>query len=238
MDERSNERSKLKGPQANLTGFLVPDSSDDEGAYAPPGFMSPSYADASPGFMSPSYAAASPGFSSPSYAAASPGFMSPGSASSQKNRCLHNLRKDTCKKCWKEYNDDRISKGFAPEARGIFCKHGINKFTKKKCAECNAYSGQDTMQFQQPTGVIPDSARMFEPPIPKSAGLSFSPLEASQVNPVNKNLFGPRVFYSSDEGEMGGGRRKYRKSSKKSKRKSSKKSKRKSSRKARKLTRR
>ena len=177
---------------------------------------------------SPGYAAASPG------SASSAGFGSPGSVSSQKNRCPHNLRKDTCKQCWKEYNDDRISKGLAPEARGIFCKHGINKFTKK-CTECNAYSGQDTMQFQQPTGVIPDSARMFEPPIPKSAGLSFSPLEASQINPVNRNLFGPRVFYSSDEGEMGGGRRK---SSKKSKRKSSKKSKRKSSKNAKKLKRR
>jgi len=183
------------------------------------------------GFLVPGSASSTPGFSSPGSAGfGSPGFSSP----SQKNRCPHNLRKDTCKQCWKEYNDDRISKGLAPEARGIFCKHGINKFTKK-CAECNAYSGQDTMQFQQPTGVIPDSARMFEPPIPKSAGLSFSPLEASQINPVNRNLFGPRVFYSSDEGEMGGGRRK---SSKKSKRKSSKKSKRKSSKKAKKLKRR
>ena len=217
-----DERSKLKGPQADLTGFLVPDSSDDEGAYAPPGFMSPSYAAASPGFVSPGSAAASPGFSSPSYAAASPGFMSPGSASSQKNRCPHNLRKDTCKQCWILYNDDRISKGLAPEARGIFCKHGINKFTKK-CAECNAYSGEDTMQFQQPTGVIDDSARTFYPPIPNSAGLSFSPLEVSQVNPVNKNLFGTRAYYSNDDGEMGGGRRKYRKSSNKSKRKSAKK---------------
>ena len=216
-----DERSKLKGPQADLTGFLVPDSSDDEGAYAPPGFMSPSYAAAQPSFSSPG-------------SAAQPSFSSPGSASSQKNRCPHNLRKDTCKQCWKEYNDDRISKGLAPEARGIFCKHGINKFTKK-CAECNAYSGEDTMQFQQPTGVIHDSARTFYPPIPNSAGLSFSPLEVSQVNPVNKNLFGTRAYYSSDEGEMGGRRRK---SSKKSKRKSSKKSKQKSSRKAKKSTRR
>lgn len=194
----------LLGEERDLSGFLVPGSASSAGF-------------------------GSPGFSSPGSA----GFGSPGSASSQK-RCPHNLRKDTCKQCWKEYNDDRISKGLAPEARGIFCKHGINKFTKK-CAECNAYSGQDTMQFQQPTGVIPDSARMFEPPIPKSAGLSFSPLEASQINPVNRNLFGPRAFNDSDEGEMGGGRRK---SSKKSKRKSSKKSKRKSSKKAKKLKRR
>ena len=210
MEYKSDD--DLLGEERDLSGFLVPGS-----------------ASSTPGFSSPG-SVASPGFSSPGFAAASPGFSSP----SQKNRCPHNLRKDTCKQCWKEYNDDRISKGLAPEARGIFCKHGINKFTKK-CAECNAYSGQDTMQFQQPTGVIPDSARMFEPPIPKSAGLSFSPLEASQVNPVNRNLFGPSVFNDSDEGEMGGGRRK---SSKKSKRKSSKKSKRKLSKKAKKLKRR
>lgn len=206
MEYKSDD--DLLGEERDLSGFLVPGSAG--------------------------YAASTPGFSSSG--SAQPSFSSPGSVSSQKNRCPHNLRKDTCKQCWKEYNDDRISKGLAPEARGIFCKHGINKFTKK-CAECNAYSGQDTIQFQQPTGVIPDSARMFEPPIPKSAGLSFSPLEASQINPVNRNLFGPRVFYSSDKGEMGGGRRKSskkpkRKSYKKSKRKSSKKSKRKSSRKA------
>ena len=43
-----DERSKLKGPQADLTGFLVPDSSDDEGAYASPSFSSPGYAAAHP----------------------------------------------------------------------------------------------------------------------------------------------------------------------------------------------
>ena len=88
------------------------------------------------------------------------------------------------------------------------------------------------MQFQQPTGVIPDSARMFEPPIPKSAGLSFSPLEASQVNPVKKNL-----SYNDSDDEMGGGRKKSSKKSKSKARKSSKKSSRKSSRKARKSSR-
>jgi hypothetical protein len=84
----------------------------------------------------------------------------------------------------------------------LACSHGFRLGT---CSQCKKQ------------GVIPESARMFEPPIPKSAGLSFSPLEASEVNPVNKNLFGTKAFYSSDEGEMreGGGRRKYRKSSKK-----------------------
>jgi hypothetical protein len=73
------------------------------------------------------------------------------------------------------------------------------------------------------------------PPIPNSAGL-----EASEVPPpVTRNPFETRVFDSSgDKMREGGGKRKYIKSSKKSKRKSSKKSKKKSSRKARKLTRR
>jgi hypothetical protein len=216
--EYKSDDDLLSGPQLGLSGFLDPETA---------------------------YASAPPGFSSPGSASAA-SFGSP----SRKNICPHGRRKDTCKECWKQYNDDRISKGLEPEAFGIFCKHGINKFMKNSCTnpECIkqrgkliAYAGQEseprvTMQFLQPTGVIPDSARMFEPPIPKSAGLSFSPLEASQVNPVTRNLFETRVFDSSDD-EMreGGGRRK---SSKKSKRKSSKKSKRKLSKKAKKLKRR
>ena len=121
------------------------------------------------------------------------------------------------------------------------CACGV--YRNGSCQVCKDRQQTLTTSTNLPTGVIPDSARMFEPPIPKSAGLSFSQLEVSQVNPVNKNLFGTKAFYSSDESDEGemrkrGGRRKYRKSSKKSKRKSSKKSKKKSSRKARKLTRR
>ena len=211
MDGYNSEDDLLSGPQRGLSGFL--ETSDA-------------------------------GFGSPVSAAAA-GFGSPGSASSQKKRCPHNLRKDACRKCWSEYNADRISKGLAPEAWGIFCKHGINKFTKSctnpECVEQRGksivYTSQEpeprvTSQFQQPTGVIPDSARMFEPPIPKSAGLSFSPLEVSQVNPVKKNL-----SYNDSDDEMGGGRRKYSKKSKSKARKSSKKSSRKSSRKARKSSR-
>ena len=210
MDGYNSEDDLLSGPQRGLSGFL--ETSDA-------------------GF-------GSPGFGSPGSAAAA-GFGSPGSASSQKKRCPHNLRKDACRKCWNQYNADRISKGLAPEAWGIFCKHGINKFTKSctnpECVEQRGksivYTDQEpesrgTMQFQQPTGVIPDSARMFEPPIPRSAGLSFSPLEASQVNPVKKNLFGSSVFDNSDD-EMSGGRRKSSKKSKRKARKSSKKSKKK-----------
>lgn len=223
--EYNSDDDLLSGPQLGLSGFLDPETASAS-ASAPSGFSSPGSASAA-------------------------SFGSPGSASSRKNICPHGRRRDTCKECWKQYNDDRISKGLEPEAFGIFCKHGINKFMKNSCTdpECIkqrrkpvAYSGQEseprvTMQFLQPTGVIPSSARTFEPPIPKSAGLSFSRLEASEVTPVTRNLFETRVFDSSDD-EMRerGGRRKYRKSSKKSKRKSSKKSKRKSSRKARKLT--
>jgi hypothetical protein len=125
-------------------------------------------------------------------------FTSHESASSQKKRppCIHGLRKDTCKTCWHQYNADRVSKGLEPEARGIFCKHGINKFTIHPCMnpECMEkrkknveYVGESL--FQQPSGVIPDSARMFYPSIPNSAGLSFSELKAYEVKPTNKKLF-------------------------------------------------
>jgi hypothetical protein len=213
MEYKSDD--DLLGEERDLSGFLVPGSS----------------------------AVASPGFSSPGSAGfGSPGFSSPRAT----DICKHGNKSNSCKQCFNEFNEDRKLKGLAPIAWGIFCKHGINKYKPtNKCPyiECNekrpytktfAHSAEESQPLYQ-QGVIPDSARMFEPPIPKSAGLSFSPLEASQVNPVNRNLFGPRVFYSSDEGEMGGGRRK---SSKKSKRKSSKKSKRKSSKKAKKLKRR
>ena len=182
--------------------------------------------------------------------AAAAGFGSPRAT----DICKHGNKSNSCKQCFNEFNEDRKLKGLAPIAWGIFCKHGINKYKPtNKCPylECNekrpytktfAHSAEESQPLYQ-QGVIPKSAQMFEPPIPNSAGLSFSPLEVSQVNPVNKNLFGTRAFYSSDEGEMGGGRRKSskkskRKSSKKSKRKFSKKSKRKSSKKAKKLKRR
>jgi len=90
-------------------------------------------------------------------------------------------------------------------------------YREPSCTRCNqAKAALESMQ-QQPTGVIPSEARTFEPPIPNSAGLSFSQLDSTEVNPVKKTLF----RYDDDDG-MTGGRRK---SSKKSKKKSSKKSK-------------
>jgi hypothetical protein len=268
MDERSNLKghSKLKGPQANLTGFLVPDSSDDEGAYASPGFMSPSYAAASPGFSSLD-SAAYPDFMSPSSSAypssaAYPDFMSLGSAAypsspvrddldpSELNSylvpeywssaalpssaaatgfgspasagfvppnatdiCTHRKRSDSCKDCFIEFNEDRKLKGLPPIGRGYYCKHGTNKYKKtNKCPypECNEKRPY-TKTFAPPSAEEPQPLYQH---IPESARTQYPPI--------------PQNF------SHGGGRRKYRKSSKKSKRKSSKKSKRKSYRKARK----
>ena len=108
-------------------------------------------------------------------------------------------------------------------------------YREPSCTRCkNAREALDIMQRMQlqPPGFIPPEARTFEPPIPNSAGLSFSPLVSTELKPVKKTL-----FEEDSDDEMNGGRRKYRKSSKKLKRKSSKKlkkSKRKSSKKARK----
>ena len=182
------------------------------------------------------------------------GFTSPGLK--MKSVCPHGKKRNSCRECFNEHNASRKLQGLEPESWGIFCKHGINKYSSNACIDpkCNekrpytktfvTHSGEEPQSpYQQ--GVIPDSARMFEPLVPKSAGLSFSSLEASEVNPIKKNLFGTRAFYSSDDDEMsqGGGRRKAskkqkKKSAKKSKKKSAKKSKKKSSRKGRKLTRR
>jgi len=215
--EYDSDDDLLSGPERDLNGFIIPGQYD---------------------FGSPGSASAV-GFGSPGSASAV-GFGSPRSI----DICKHGKRTNSCKKCFNDFNAYRMAQGLQPIAWGIFCKHGINKYKMtNKCPdpECNKRrtdaKGIVVGEEPQPTnlqGVIPESARTFEPPVPNSAGLSFSPLEVSQVLPVKKNLFGTKVFDSSSEEEMGGGgRKKYRKSSKKSKRKSSKKSKRKSSRKAR-----
>lgn len=209
MSGYNSDDDLLGGPQRDLSGFLVPETS--------PGFTSPGTA-AAVGFTSPG-TAASVGFTSPGTAAAV-GFTSPGSTSSQKKRppCPHGLRKDTCKTCWQQYNDDRVLKGLAPEARGIFCKHGINKFTTHPCRNPECMEQRKVpfdLQFT-PTGVIPENARMFEPPVPNSAGLSFSELQASEVKPLHKKLF------DDDDEKMSGGSKISRKSYKKTVRKSKK----------------
>ena len=116
------------------------------------------------------------------------------------------------------------------------CAHGV--YRNGSCQVCNDRQQTLTNSTNPPTGVIPTSARMFEPPVPYSAGLSFSPLEASLITPVRRNLYETESFDS--ESEMTGGRKKYRKSKRKV-RKSSRKSKRKvrkSSRKSKKSTKR
>lgn len=201
----------FEGPQPGLTGFLEPDDV---------------------GFGSPvSSSAATAGFGSPASASASSaGFGSPGSASSQKKMCPHGVRKGTCRDCFNQYNADRVSKGLEPEAWGTFCKHGISKFTRIPCTDPECMKKRELPfdpQFK-PTGYIRDSDRMFEPPVPNSAGLSFSNLEASEINPVRRDL--SKMFESSDD-EMRGGKRR---SSKKLKRRSSKQLKRRSSKKLKK----
>lgn len=188
MSGYNSDDDLLGGPQRDLSGFLVPETS--------------------------------PGFTSPGSAAAV-GFTSPGSASSQKKRppCPHGLRKDTCKICWQQYNADRVSKGLEPEARGIFCKHGINKFTTHPCRNPECMEQRKVpfdLQFTS-TGVIPENARMFEPPVPNSAGLSFSELQASEVKPLHKKLFN-----DDDDEKMSGGSKSSRKSYKKTVRKAKK----------------
>lgn len=162
------------------------------------------------------------------------GFGSPGSASSQKKMCPHGLRKGTCRDCFNQHNADRVSKGLKPEAWGTFCKHGISKWTRVRCTDPECVKNRELPfdpQFK-PTGYIPDSDRMFEPPVPKSAGLSFSNLEASEINPVRRDL--SKMFgYDSDDEMKGGNRR----SSKKLKRRSSKKLKKRSSKKLKKKAR-
>ena len=208
MDYSSDE-DLLGGPQQDLTGFLVPES-----------------------------------------AASAAGFSSPGSALRARDQCHHDRKRNSCRECWEEYNASRISQGLEPVAFGIFCKHGINKFTKFKCNDPECINTRPYV-YKSPTsamrmraeqsphplyqqGVIPESARMFEPPIPKSAGLSFSELQSTEVKPVSRNLF------SELEMEQDGGSKSYRKSAKKLKKKSRKSSRKvkRSSRKARRSSRR
>ena len=190
---------------------------DDGGERNLTGFLAPPPL-ISAGVGSPASAA---NFVSP----ASPGF---GSASKIRTKiiCPHgSKRPDACKLCWLS------RQGQGPTAFGIYCKHGINKYTVQcESPECNVTRDYTTRQVfthrgdeAQPPfreGVIPRDAEMFEPPIPTipEPQLQFQPNQ----NPIKMDGDG-----------MDGGRKKYRKSAKKS----SKKSKKKSSRKVRKSSR-
>jgi len=252
MNDDPFEGNPFKGPHYGVLskeagGFLQYDS--DENAL--PNLMSPITASALPssaaaalpssaaaaGFGSPSSAA---GFGSPSSAA---GFGSP-PATGSPNTCQHGRRKDICKNCW------QLKQMKGPTANGIFCKHGLNRHNKKlrgilcgdpECDETRGYTPREFVthktSFQPPStqqGVI--ETQTSEPPIPNSVGFS----QFTAATPVRRhNLFGTKVFDSSDdENGMFGGRKKYRKSKRKV-RKSSRKSKRKvkkSSGKSKKLT--
>ena len=177
------------------------------------GFLVPS-SDANLGVMSPglAYSSTPVPFGSPSSAPSSAPIYAPGSTSTSVPVPFG-------------------SPGYSTNP--LACQyHG---YREPSCTRCkNAREALDIMQRMQlqPPGFIPPEARTFEPPIPNSAGLSFSPLVSTELKPVKKTL-----FEEDSDDEMNGGRRKYRKSSKKLKRKSSKKlkkSKRKSSKKARK----
>ena len=188
-------------PEVDLGGFLVPNSANS-------GVMSPGLASSSTPVTSSASSYTTVPFGSPSSAPGSAPSSAPGSASSSVPVPFG-------------------SPGYSTNPSA--CQyHG---YREPSCTRCNeAKAALASMQLP-PTGVIPPQARMFDPPIPGSAGLSFSPLVSTELNPVKKTLF--RAY---DKDEMKGGRRKYRKSSMKLKRKSSKKfkkSKRKSSMKAR-----
>ncbi len=178
------------------------------------GFLVPPSSNANSGVMYPGLA---PGLSSSSVSSSAPApFGSPGSPGSPGSTSVP---------------VPFGSPGYSTNP--LACQyHG---YREPSCTRCkNAREALDIMQRMQlqPPGFIPPEARTFEPPIPNSAGLSFSPLVSTELKPVKKTL-----FEEDSDDEMNGGRRKYRKSSKKLKRKSSKKlkkSKRKSSKKARK----
>ena len=243
MNDDPFEGNPFKGPHYGVLskeagGFLQYDS--DENAL--PNLMSPITASALPSSAAaalPSSAAAA-GFGSPSSAA---GFGSP-PATGSPNTCQHGRRKDICKNCW------QLKQMKGPTANGIFCKHGLNRHNKKlrgilcgdpECDETRGYTPREFVthktSFQPPStqqGVI--ETQTSEPPIPNSVGFS----QFTAATPVRRhNLFGTKVFDSSDdENGMFGGRKKYRKSKRKV-RKSSRKSKRKvkkSSGKSKKLT--
>ena len=185
----------FEGPQPGLTGFLEPDDT-----------------------------AAAAGFGSPG-SAASAGFGSPDSVSVPKKMnsiCEHgNKKRGACKKCFDDFNAERVMNGREPVKWGFFCKHGLWKWGPKpcqdpECSEMKPYTPRKLKstfdpQFK-PTGYINPKDRQFEPPVPKSAGLSFSRLESSQVFPVSRTLFRTKgVFDSSSEDELSGGRKSSRK---------------------------
>ena len=184
--EENYDYDLLNGLEQDLSGFLIPES------------------------------ASAAGFGSPASAAGSSSLKT---SLKMTEACHHDTKRNSCRECFNEQNALRISQGLEPVAWGIFCKHGINKYTSKcpypECKITRPYIyksppptyAMHTEQSHQPQeqGFNPESARMFEPPIPSSAQLS------DEIKPVNRNLF--------SQMEKKGGRKSYRKSAKKLKRK-------------------
>jgi len=198
----------------------------------------------SAGFGSPS-SAVSAGFGSPSSAVSAAGFGSPSSAASTGHRynCQHGVRKDTCMKCW-GLIQERSEK---PTAWGIFCEHGYNKHHLKSQGKFCVYpecSSNTMRNYTQRKGST-DSTNEFNTHMenmenmeiqdhPFTQGVITSEMTVLEPKPKPVKLFDHIGAFEDDDDELGGGRKKYRKSVKKSSKKYSKKSKKKSSRKARK----
>lgn len=187
--DSDDEYNKNFGNPAGLTGFLDAEDVDDSIVYTP---------------------------SSASAASSAPGSATPGSAVSPAYmilKCKHGLKRNSCSQCFKEHNELRKSLGYSePEAWGIFCKHGRNKYVNKRLAK------------KDPSGLGPcgDPECIATKPYEyQQQRLEYAANPEQQVPSANlpslkpTNLFGTKVFYSSDEDEMGGGgrgKRKYRKS--------------------------
>ena len=227
----NSEDDLLSGPQRGLSGFLeTSDAGFGFPAAAAPAAAAP--AAAAPAAAAPAAAAA--GFASPAAAAAgfgspgSAGFGSPSSAASAYMvlKCKHGLKRNSCSKCFQKQNELIESLGYAPKGWGIFCKHGHNKYVNKRLAKkdpsglgrCGDPECIATKPYEYKR--VEDLEDLEDLGNPEEQGSS---ADVPNVKPFN--LFGTKVFYDSDNGDMGGGgEKKYRKlrSVKKSKRSSRK----------------
>jgi hypothetical protein len=228
----NSEDDLLSGPQRGLSGFL--ETSDAGFGFPAAAAAAPAAAAAAAAAPAAAAAAAAAGFASPAAAAA--GFASPGSAASayMALKCNHGLKRNSCSKCFQTQNELRESLGDAPKGWGIFCRHGFNKYVNKALAKKDPSGlgrcGDPECIATKPYKRVEHLEDLEDLGDPEEQG--------SSADVPNVNLFGTKVFYDSDNEDMGrGGKKKYRKlrSVKKSKRSSRKY--RKSSRKYRKSSR-
>ena len=219
------------------------------------------------GFLVPPRSSpASAGFGSPASAASS-AFGSSGSAASgglnMLSKCTRHITnpnklitRNTCRGCFKEHNEERIAQGLVPGPFGVFCKHGINKFTTNKCTdpECMAIARRDYVKKNlsltpfltgDPKAGLINRFGEESPFAPvfsheTRVGLTHGPASESDVLQQEfSGLLNPSRKSTDSGFSMGGGNKSYRKSSRNLNRKakrSSRKAKR-SSRKAKKSSR-